>query len=271
MSHRQDPDPAETYEGYFGRAISHPWSRVLLEHAVARPGERALDLACSTGSVARHIAPLVGAGGRVVALDINAEMLAVGRALPAPAGATIEWQEGNAVALALPDGAFDLVLCQQGLQFFSDRAAALREMRRVLTEGGRVVLSVWRALRRHPLYEALFAATARHLGAALSDVASSFSLWNAEELSALLSDSGFQRTGVTPRSLDIHLPSPERFVQLTVLGAATSVPAFARLDAAARGALVEAVALETEAVAQHYRVGSRLVFPMSTHIAVAYA
>ena len=271
MSHQQNPNPAETYERYFGTTISDPWSHVLLEHAVAQPGERALDLACGTGSVARHIAPLVGAEGRVVALDINPEMLAVGRALPAPAGATIKWQEGNAVALALPDGAFNLVLCQQGLQFFSDRAAALREMRRVLTDGGRVVLSVWRDLQRHPVYEALFQATARHLGAALSDVALSFSLWNAEELSALLSDSGFQRTEVTPRSLDIHLPSPERFVQLTVLGAATSVPAFAQLDAAARGALVEAVTLETEAVAQHYRVGNQLVFPMSTHIAVACA
>ena len=98
------------------------------------------------------------------------------------AGATIEWREGDAIALALPDGAFDLVLCQQGLQFFSDRAAALREMRRVLTDSGRVVLSVWQALQRHPVYEALFKATTRHLGAAISDVALSFSLWDAEEL-----------------------------------------------------------------------------------------
>lgn len=124
---------------------------MLLEYAAPQPGERALDLACGTGSVARHVAPLVGAEGKVVALDINPEMLAVGRALPAPEGATIEWQEGNAIALALPDGSFDLVLCQQGLQFFSDRAASLREMRRVLTDGERVVLSVWQALQRHPV------------------------------------------------------------------------------------------------------------------------
>jgi SAM-dependent methyltransferase len=49
---------------------------MLLGHAVAQPGERALDLACGTGAVARHIAPLVGAEGRVVAFDINSEMLA---------------------------------------------------------------------------------------------------------------------------------------------------------------------------------------------------
>ena len=92
-----------------------------------------MDVACGTGSVARHVAPLVGAEGKVVALDISPEMLAVARGLPAPAGATIEWREGNAIALTVPDDAFDLVLCQQGLQFFSDRAAAVREMRRATT------------------------------------------------------------------------------------------------------------------------------------------
>jgi hypothetical protein len=76
---------------------------------------------------------------------------------------------------------------------------------------------------------------------------------------------------VTPRSLDIHLPSPEYFVPLTVQAAATAIPAFAPLDTAARSALVERVTDETEAVAQRYRNGDKLTFPMPTHIAVAYA
>ena len=73
MSQQHDPHPAKTYERYLGPAISDPWTRVLLEYAAARPGERALDLACGTGSVARHVAPLVGTEGKVVALDINPE------------------------------------------------------------------------------------------------------------------------------------------------------------------------------------------------------
>jgi ubiquinone/menaquinone biosynthesis C-methylase UbiE len=66
---------------------------------------------------------MVGTDGRVVAVDINPAMLAVGRAMPPPAGAMIEWLEGNAVGLDLPDVTFNLVLCQQGLQF--GRPAAL--------------------------------------------------------------------------------------------------------------------------------------------------
>ena len=271
MNGPRGPDPAETYEQYLGSAIAHPWTRVLLELAAPQPGERVLDVACGTGSVARHVAPMVGREGKVVALDISPAMLAVARALPLPPGASIEWREGNAVRLDLPDDAFDLVLCQQGLQFFPDRAASVREMRRVLQDGGRVVISVWQALQRHPVYEALFEATARHLGAAVSTVDVSFSLWDSEDLRRLLNDAGFERIVITPRSLEVHLPTPERFVQLTVLGAATSIPAFTQLDTAARSALVDAVIGETQAVAEHYRDGNTLRFPMSTHIAFAYA
>jgi len=58
-------------------------------------------------------APLVGSSGQVAAVDMNSAMLAVARAHPAPSGATIHWQEGDAVALPFPDVAFDAVLCQQ--------------------------------------------------------------------------------------------------------------------------------------------------------------
>lgn len=73
------------------------------------------------------------------------------------------------------------------------------------------------------------------------------------------------------RVYDVHIVGAENLVSqgLAVLGAATSVPTFAQVDAAARSALVEAVTHETQTVAQRYRDGGRLTFPMSTHIALA--
>jgi ubiquinone/menaquinone biosynthesis C-methylase UbiE len=261
--------PAEVYEQYLGRSIADPFARMLLDHAAPKQGERVLDLASGTGSVARQVAPMVGRQGRVVAVDINPAMLAVGRAMSPPAGAAIEWLEGNAVDLDLPDAAFDLVLCQQGLQFFPDRVGAAREMRRVLMPEGRVAISVWQTLARHPVYEALFKATASHLGARMSAVDVSFSFGDPEQLRAVLRNGGFDRIDIVPRSLDISLQSPALFVQLTVRGAATSVPAFARLDPRAQAALVKAVSGEMEPIIGRYRRGDELTFPMHTNIAIA--
>jgi ubiquinone/menaquinone biosynthesis C-methylase UbiE len=76
----------------------------------------------------------------------------------------IEWQEGSALALPFAEGSFNAVFCQQALQFFPARAAALREMRRVLEEGGRLAVSVFRSLEHRPDLAAVAAALERHLG-----------------------------------------------------------------------------------------------------------
>lgn len=269
MNQPHDFSPAEVYERYMSRTIADPWTGVLLDIAAPVSGERALDLACGTGSVARQLAPMVGASGHVLAVDINAEMLEVGREQPIPGGASIVWQQGDATRLDIPDNTFDLVVCQQGLQFFPDRTASALEMRRVLREPGRAVISVWQGLHVHPVYEALFTATARHFGVPLSDVDLAFSLSDKEELRRLLSDAGFKDVQIFPRSLLIHMPEPERFVQLTVLGAATSIPTFIRLDAQQRDTLIKAVSAETSAVVRQFRDGDTLALPMSTNIAVA--
>jgi ubiquinone/menaquinone biosynthesis C-methylase UbiE len=271
MSQQQSPNPAEVYEHYFVANIFAPWTPVLLNHAAPRRGERVLDVACGTGIVARQVAPMVGETGTVVALDLSPAMLAVARTLPSPGGAAIEWREGNALALSLPDHTFDLVLCQQGLQFFVDRSAALREMRRVLVPGGRVALSVWQALQHHPLYEALYEATARHLGTPVSAVALSFSLGDAEELRTLLDEAGFERIALRPESLTVRLSAPERFTSLTVMAAAAVVPSFAQLDIAARTAVVEAVKAEIDATLQNYVEGDTVTIPLAAHIAMGYA
>jgi len=149
---------AELFERYRVPAIFGPWAADLVALAALQPGEWVLDVACGTGVVARLAAQRVGPTGTVVGLDLEPEMLAVAHALPPPPGAPITWHEGDASAMPLADAAFDVVLCQQRVQFFPDRTAALHEMYRVLAPGGRLALSVWRALQHNP-YSAAEAAT----------------------------------------------------------------------------------------------------------------
>src|SRR5215510_9620836 len=134
---------AELYERYPARYILGPWAPLLVDAARLTAGERVLDVACGTGVVTRIAANRVGPTGHVVGVDLNPGMVGVARSLPVPIGASIEWLERSALDLRLEDASFDVVLCQQGLQFFPDKGVALREMRRVLDRGGRLALSVW--------------------------------------------------------------------------------------------------------------------------------
>src|SRR5262245_66515389 len=119
MSEQQSPNPAEVYEQYFGPALIIPWARAFLEYAAPQTGERVLDVACGTGIVTRHVAPMVGSAGTVVGLDISPAMLTVAHSIPAPGGAKIENREGDTLTLAIPDCAFRLVYCHQALHFFT--------------------------------------------------------------------------------------------------------------------------------------------------------
>src|SRR5262249_14930553 len=88
------------------------------------------------GTVAR-VAGRIGPGGRVVATDISRPMLDVANSKPSlPDAAPIIYIESSAAPLGVESAAFDFVVCQQGLQFFPDLLAALRERRRALKPGG---------------------------------------------------------------------------------------------------------------------------------------
>ncbi|MEP7060936.1 MAG: methyltransferase domain-containing protein [Betaproteobacteria bacterium] len=269
MNQPQPNNPAAMYERYFVPAMFLPWAGILLRHAAPKPGERVLDVACGTGIVARQVAPLVGTNGTVVALDMNPRMLAVARTLPAPFGAPITWQQGNAMSPPFPDGVFDLVLCQHGLQFIPDRAAAVREMRRVLAPRGRALAIVLQALARHPVFEALMESVARQLSLPMSAVTTPFALHDAGELAGLYTSAGFKKVSVLPESTTVRFPDPEQFVPFAVNSSAAAVPAFVDLQAPARTALLDAVRVEIEPVISKYRDASAVTFQMFAHVVVA--
>lgn len=200
----------ENYERYFVPAIGAPVANDLIKIAALRPGERVLDVACGTGVVARLASQPVGAAGIVAGLDINPGMLAVARSTTPP-GMAIDWHEGSAAAMPLPDASFDAVLCQMGLQFVPDKQAALSEMRRVLAPGGRLILSVPGPTPQ--LFVIMGEAIARHIGAeAAGFVYQVFSLHDPAELQHLITDAGFRDVSVQAGTKLLHLPAPEEFL-----------------------------------------------------------
>jgi ubiquinone/menaquinone biosynthesis C-methylase UbiE len=121
----------------------------VLARAQLRPGERVLDLGTGTGAIAERASGLVGPGGEVIGLDISPEMLAVAERRASALGlGNVTFMRGRAEAIPAPDSAFDVLLASLSLMFAIDRAAAAREIARVLRPGGRFVAAVWSAPER---------------------------------------------------------------------------------------------------------------------------
>jgi ubiquinone/menaquinone biosynthesis C-methylase UbiE len=255
----------ESYERYQVPSVFGPLAKIFLDRMALRPGQRVLDVACGTGVVARAAASILGASGEVVGTDLSAEMLEVARARSSAGGARIHWQQGDAMALPCADAEFDVVLCQQGLQFFPDKVGALREMHRVLKPRGSLGVCVWRSIEHSPLLSAISDALKLH---ASEDIAGGFGVpfafGDRLALEAAISDAGFQeiecRVDEVVRTLLRAEESIPGLLASTPIG-----PRVASLSEEFRDAIVEHVA----GTLSEYRHGDGFKVPQSTHIATA--
>jgi demethylmenaquinone methyltransferase / 2-methoxy-6-polyprenyl-1,4-benzoquinol methylase len=100
--------------------------------AVVSPADRVLDACCGTGDLA--LADLHAGGARVTGLDFSERMLERARAK----SSEVEWVQGDALALPFADGSFDAATVGFGVRNLDDLEAGLRELRRVLRQGGRL-------------------------------------------------------------------------------------------------------------------------------------
>ena len=233
--------PAENYQRFFVPSIGRPVAEDLIEVARLQPGERVLDVACGTGVVTRLAAERVGAAGLVAGLDVNPGMLAVARS-QTPPDISIDWYEASAELMPLPDEAFDVVLCQMGLQFVPNKLAALREMRRVLDTDGRAFVTV--PGPKPPMFAIMTDALARHLSpgvASFGDLV--FSMHDVDELTELMRSAGFREVDVQAKPKTLRLPAPADFlwqyIHSTPLAEAAAQAGEAKRDALERDVCVQ--------------------------------
>ncbi|HEY5195671.1 MAG TPA: class I SAM-dependent methyltransferase [Solirubrobacteraceae bacterium] len=113
---------------------------LLCEAVDVMPGERVVDVACGSGTAALAAARR---GGVVTGVDYVPALLERGRERAAAERLKVDWLEGDAEALPLEDGSFDIALSTFGSMFAPDHARAAGELLRVCRPGGRIGMSNW--------------------------------------------------------------------------------------------------------------------------------
>ncbi len=221
-----------------------PWAQLLLDKLMPEVGQKVLDVACGPGTVTRLAAQRVGPEGMVTGCDLSPAMLELARSKNLlDASAPIDYLECPADALRAPDDAFDLVTCQQGLQFFPRREGALAEMKRVLRPGGKLGVAVWCAIEDCPPCFALANALEHVLGRETADVykGGPWGLADSASLVELAHDGGFTDVEVRRYELPIVFDGGPGQLLLTLRATAVAT-AVGELSQSKQMALADAVA-----------------------------
>src|SRR6516164_9210975 len=162
------------YEEVLVPRLFEPWALLLLDECNLRPNASVLDVANSKPS--------------------------------SPDSAPITYIESPAAPLRVESAAFDFVVCQQGLQFFPDRLAALSEMRRALKPGGRLAIAAWSHIETNPIYAALHAALRESVPGDLADrLLAPFSWPDTQVLKNTVEAAGFHEIRVRSATLPLIL------------------------------------------------------------------
>lgn len=252
------------YERFLVTALFRPWAEDLLERAVLAPPDRVLDVACGTGIVARLAKARLGPQSVVVGVDSSAPMLAVASERE-PA---VDWRVGDAAALPITGvEQFDLVVCQQGMQFFADRAAAAREMYRVLAPGGRALLATWRSLEEHPILLALQHAAERYVAPYVDQ---RYALADGAELKRLLEAAGFSSVQVEAVSRTHAFDDPAAFLRLNTMAIIGMSGTAADAADAERQRLVDVIVRQSEPALAPYLRDGRLSFATASNVAIGF-
>jgi SAM-dependent methyltransferase len=260
-------DPATIYEqemvpSYFALIAAH-----VVRAGQPRPGDHVLDVACGIGIVARTIAPHVAPSGAVHDLDLSLAMLAVAQLYASQEGLAITWQEGRAEALPYADAVFDLVVCQHGLQFMSDRRDALREMRRVLRPGGRLVVTVTGPLEEQPFETRLNAIVEERVG--IAPLRQPYALGHEQLLRAAFEGAGVEQLTIERVPIRSRYADPDGYLAMRIAAIVAAVPALQQLTASERERIVAEAHDAMAPVLRQFIEDDDVVMPFQIQIARA--
>lgn len=166
----------------------------MVSELAPRPGDTVLELAAGVGDTGFEAARIAGADGRLICSDFSPTMLDAARRRGRELGLeNVDYRVVDAERIDLGDDSVDGVLCRYGYMLMADPVAALSETRRVLRDGGRLVLAVWGPPERNPFFMLVAMNLVRrgHIEPPAPEGPGIFSMSSGERTTALLEEAGF--------------------------------------------------------------------------------
>jgi SAM-dependent methyltransferase len=208
---------AAIYEEQKVPAIFRPLALATLDILEIRDDDKVLDVACGTGIAGREIMKKLGPDGFVTGVDLNRGMIDVARELTKTDPLRHEWHVADVTAMPFEADTFSFAICQQGLQFFPDENAALREISRVLRPEGRVAITVWAGPSE--FFTSLARALSRHVSEEVGQKSlAPFQYAGTATLPIRLTDIGFEDVDVRKLTIARRMLDPETAIPKEILG-----------------------------------------------------
>lgn len=256
---------AAIYEEQKVPSIFGPLAHATLAAVSVLPSDAVLDAACGTGIVARTLRDRLGPMARIIGVDINEGMIETARTLTRDRPDEFEWHVADIANLPFANASFSVVICQQGIQFFPNEPEALSEFRRVLTNNGQLILSVWAGAS--DFFKALAAAYERHVDAQIARQSlAPFTYRGAERLPELLEQAGFRDFDVQSISIDRLISNPKQSIPKEILGSPVGSEVAERGDT-----IMQHIVEEVISSCSGYQRGADLVIPQHAHLITARA
>jgi SAM-dependent methyltransferase len=218
-----------------------PFEELLLEALQPGSGGAVLDVGCGTGGTTVAAARRLGAGGRLVGVDISAPMLAAARERAEREGAAATFLCSSAQTHPFEPAVFDAVLSRFGVMFFDDPVRAFANLRRAAREGARLRFIAWRSPAENPFMTAAERAAAPllpELPVRRAGAPGQFAFAERQRIEEILGGGGWAEAQIRPLDLVCTFPAPALGRYLSRMG---PVAAFLQQVDAATRARVAAV------------------------------